>query len=195
MSTPARGDRCVVVLAVIAWSWAGATGIALAQPPAPADDQQASTPPAITALTARLPIGDVVYVTDTTGATIRGRLAWLTAHTVQVKLGGSLRSIPATDIRGIQWQRPDSPLTGVLIGAAVGAVPGLYYLAVDPNECHAMCAEEYALIAIGAVVGGLFDFVHHGRVTVYPVVHAADSITIGPLLKRDRKGVQVAVTF
>jgi hypothetical protein len=92
-----------------------------------------------------VPVGDVVYVTDAAGITIKGKLAALTDDSVQVDIGADIRSVAAGQVRHIQWQQPDSPLTGVLIGAAGGATPGIYWLAVDPNECIGMCPEEYGL--------------------------------------------------
>ena len=88
------------------------------------------------------------------GSSVKGSLFALTVEAVQVQVGKELHTVSAGDVRRIQWQQPDSPLTGVLIGAAIGAIPGIYWLAADPNECTGMCPEEYALIAVGAIVGG-----------------------------------------
>jgi hypothetical protein len=75
------------------------------------------------------------------------------------------------------------PITGVLIGAAVGAVPGIYFLIVDPNECTGMCPEEYRLIAVGAIVGGLIDDV------------ISRKVAISPLVTRHRKIVRLTLKF
>lgn len=143
-------------------------------------------------------VGDVIYVTDTTGTTIKGKLAELADDAVEVKIKADVRRFAATEVRRIQWQQPDSPLTGVLLGAAVGAIPGIYWLAADQNECSGMCPEDYALIAIGAFVGGMIDHAITRRVTVYgagTLSGRATSVTMGPLLTRHRNGVQVAVKF
>jgi hypothetical protein len=117
-----------------------------------------------------IPIGDVVYVTDIGGTTVKGKLAAMTADTVSLRGAAGPRQMPTDTIRDIRWQRRDSILNGVLIGAGVGAIPGLYWLAVDPNECTGLCPEEYAFIAIGAVAGGLIDYAITRKVTIYPVV-------------------------
>lgn len=192
MLTPFCGVRCLFVLAAITWGWTA--GIASAQAP---DESPTGTAP-FSIVRGRVPVGDVVYVTDTTGATIQGQLAALTADAVQVIIGDRIRTVAADRIRRIQWQQPDSPLTGVLIGATVGAIPGIYWLAVDPNECTGMCPEEYALIAIGAVVGGVIDVAIKGKVTVYEATVSsgpAKSVTIGPLVTGLRQGVRVSVRF
>ena len=57
----------------------------------------------------------------------------------------------------------DSPLNGILIGAGFGAIPGIYWLVVDPNECTGLCPEDYAAIAVGAVLGGSDRPCHHPK--------------------------------
>jgi hypothetical protein len=85
-----------------------------------------------------------------------------------------------------------------MIGAGIGAIPGLYYLVSDPNECAGLCAEEYALIGIGTLVGALVDKAITRKVTVYerPADGGADgSLAWTPLLTGARRGVQVTVRF
>ena len=186
MITPFRR----VLLAAITCGWT--TGIASAQPP---DDPSRAMKP-FSVVRERVPVGDVVRVTDATGATVKGKLAALTDDTVQVNVGADIRSVAAEQVRRIQWQQRDSPLTGMLIGAAVGAIPGMFWLVVDPNECTGMCPEEYALIALGAVVGAVIDLAIKSRVTVYEAEEwsgRAKSMAIGPILTRDRQDLQVAV--
>jgi hypothetical protein len=183
---------CLIVLGVIAWGWSA--GVASAQPP----EKSSVTAASLAVAVARVPIGDVVYVTDTTGATLKGKLAAIADDAVQLKVRAEVRSVATTDVRRIQWQQPDSPLTGVLIGAAIGATPGIYWLIADPNECTGLCPEDYALIAVGAAIGGLIDRAITRRVTVYAAEAPsgrAVSVRIGPLVARDRKGVSVALKF
>ena len=185
-----RASR-VMLLAVIVWTWAAGVTSAQATDPASATSSLAS-------VKARVPVGDHIYVTDTEGVTTKGRLVEVTADKVQLDVGGDRRSVAAPDVRRIQWQRPDSPLTGVLIGAGIGAIPGLYWLAVDPNECRGMCAEEYALIAAGAAIGGLIDHLIKRKVTVYerrPPSTRTTSLTFHPHFTRGRIGGHLALTF
>lgn len=178
---------CRIGLALVAGTWAAS--VASAQPP----DQQS-----LILVKNRVPAGDVVYVTDTKGATIKGRLVAATDDVVQLKMKADTRTIPAADIRRVQWRQPDSPLTGLLIGAAIGAIPGIYWLAVDPNECTGMCPEDYAAIGLGAAVGWWIDHSLSKKVAVYEAGRSNDrskSITVSPVVRRDRKGVQIAVNF
>ena len=192
MIAPLCPEHRVIVLAMIVWSWAANAASAQGL------DQRSTTTSSFATVKARVALGDVVYVTDTSGTTIKGKLVELTDDAVRVMFKADVRTVAASDVRRIQYQQPDSPLTGVLIGGAVGAIPGIYWLVADPNECSGMCPEEYALIAIGAVVGGVIDHAITRRVTVYAAGTSsgrATSVTIGPLVMRRRNGVQVAVKF
>jgi hypothetical protein len=80
MMTPLCREYRLIVLAVISWVWAA--GVASAQTP----DQPSMTTPTLAVMKAHVPVGDVVYVTDTTGATIIGELAALTGDAVQLKI-------------------------------------------------------------------------------------------------------------
>jgi hypothetical protein len=86
----------------------------------------------------------------------------------------------------------DSSLDGLLIGAAVGAIPGIYYLITDPNECAGMCPEEYGFIAAGAAIGWLVD---RAITRKRPRTGERASVSLVPYAARSRKGVQVAVRF
>ena len=106
--------------------------------------------------------------------------------------GASCRS-PTDSIAGA-----DSPLNGILIGAGIGAIPGIYWLVVDPNECTGLCPEDYAAIAVGAVLGGLIDRAVTRKVTMYEAGASSSSsrrLLIGPLVGRKRSGVQLALRF
>lgn len=182
----------LLAMAAITHGWAG--GLAHAQPPV----QRPAAAASLADAKARVAAGDVVYVTDASGATIKGKLAALTDDEVQIVLAAGRRSVAAADVRRIQRQQPDSPLTGVAIGAAIGAIPGIYWLIADPNECTGMCPGEYVAIGVGALVGGLIDRAVTKKVTVYSAEAPGDRaprVTIAPLVMRDRKGVQVALTF
>jgi hypothetical protein len=136
-------------------------------------------------------------VTDTAGTTTAGTLAAVTDAALEVHVGDGVRSLPISDVRRIQSRQKDSPLTGILIGAGVGALPGIYWLSVDPNECTGLCPEDYAAIAVGAVLGGLIDRAVTRKVTVYEAGPDGSSrqLLIGPLVGRTRSGVQLALRF
>jgi hypothetical protein len=150
----------------------------------------------LTLLKPQVPIGDVVYVTDTAGMTIKGKLAAITDDVLRVKVEAGEREIATADIRQVQWRRQDSVLNGLLIGAAVGAIPGIYWLIADPNECTGLCPEDYASIALGAGIGALIDLAISKKVTVYTAASdRSRHVSVGPVISRNRKGVQLALRF
>ena len=176
---------------VIGWGWA-------AESAAKTVSQHTALLQSLLVVSGRVPLGAVVHVTDAGGSIVKGSLFALTAEAVQVEVGDELHTVSAGDVRRIQWQQPDSPLTGVLIGAAIGAIPGIYWLAADPNECTGMCPEEYALIAVGALVGGLIDRAITKKVTVFDAGVSSGSkghVSVRPFVQHARKGLLVAVTF
>ena len=184
-----------ILLAAMAWLWAwiGSTAPAAAQPAAQSPAATSTWPE----LAGRLPIGDRVYVTDTAGTTTAGTLSAVTDAALEVTAGGRVRSLAAADVSRIQSRQADSPLNGILVGAGFGAIPGIYWLVVDPNECTGLCPEDYAAIAIGAVLGGLIDRAVTRKVTVYEAgaSSSARGLLIGPLVGRKRSGVQLAFRF
>jgi hypothetical protein len=191
MITLHRRESRLIFLMMIGWGWA-------AESAAQTVPQQTTPPPSLLVVSGRVPLGATVHVTDAGGSIVKGSLFALTVEAVQVEVGDELHTVSAGDVRRVQWQQPDSPLTGVIIGAAIGAIPGIYWLASDPNECTGMCPEEYALIAVGAIVGGLIDRAITKRVTVFDAGVSSGSkghVSVRPLVQHARKGVRVAVTF
>jgi len=182
MTTPFR-----VGLTLVAWTCAA--GIGAAQTP----DQESWM-----LAKDRVAVGDVIFVTPANGATIKGRLAAAIDDAVRLNLKGNTRTIPAADVRRIQRQQPDSALTGLLIGGAIGAIPGIYWLIADPNECTGMCPEDYVSIGVGATVGWLIDRAISTKVTLYETASPGSrpaKVTIGPVVKRSRLGAEIAVSF
>lgn len=147
---------------------------------------------------ARVPAGEVVYLTDNHGGTVKAVLAGATSDAIEIIVNGERRTVAAGQVRRIQRQQRDSWLTGALVGTGIGAIPGIYYLATDPNECAGLCPEEYALMGIGALVGGLVDWAIKKKVTVYerPAAGGAGwNLLLAPVLTRDHGAVQVALRF
>jgi len=168
--------------------------LASAQPP----DAPAAADSSLTPIRAVVPIGATVYVTGASPAVFKGKLAGVTDDVLTVTLKDGTRSVPAGDLRRVQWQQPDSPLNGILIGAAAGAMHGIYWLIADPNECTGLCAEDYVAIGVGAAVGGLIDRAITRRTTVYEAPATggrSTTVALAPLVGGARKGLKIAVRF
>ena len=149
-----------------------------AQPP----DSPAAGDPPLSSVAAHVPAGAVVVVTGASAGVVKGALAAVSSGAIELRTRSGPRTIAAADVRRIQWQQTDSLWNGTLIGAGIGAIPGIYWLLADPNECAGLCAEDYVAIGVGAVVGALVDRAIKRRVTVYVSPGA-------------RAGLQVAVRF
>lgn len=179
---------------------AALSGWALAFQPNLASGQTAAaqTRSLLSAVKMTVPAGEVVHVTDTRGRTLTGVLGSVTSDLVEVILEGETRAVVAGDVKRIRWQQKDSWLTGAMIGAGIGAIPGIYYLINDPNECAGMCPEEYALVGIGALVGALVDKAITRKVTVYEQGAkggAGGTVSLTAALTKTRRGVQFTVRF
>jgi hypothetical protein len=161
--------------------------------------------------------GDTIYVTDTGGATIKGKLAGLSAASLEIRvqrdaLAPPLR-LPEGDVNHIVLERSDSLWNGTLIGLAVGAVPAALielfagrseYGPGVPRDAPRYKAPFDAgpivgLGGIGLVTGLLIDVFNKERATIY--VHApgqrSSGVRVSPLLSQawSGAGVQVSVGF
>ena len=178
---------------------AAVTALASAFQPAQASAQTADTRPfSLLAVKATVPAGGVVDVTDVHGKTLTGVLGGVSSDLVEVILEGETRAVVARDVTRIRWRQPDSWVSGAVIGAGIGAIPGIYYLMTDPNECAGLCPEEYALVAIGALVGALVDRAITKKVTVYESRAKGDaggSVALRAVLTGARRSLHVAVRF
>jgi hypothetical protein len=171
-------------------------GLVCATVDAPAQTSEEQPARSFAAVKARIPIGAVIDVTDATGSTLRGKLAELTDNSLKLDVNGNPRKVLAADVSRVQWLKTDSVLSGVLIGGAIGAMPGIYWLIADPNECTGLCAEDYLAIGVGAVIGGLIDRAIKKKLTVYSVSEPrTNKVSISPILLRDQRGLQVGVAF
>lgn len=105
--------------------------------------------------------GDTVYVTDTSGQTIKGRLADLTASGIAVDtglLGDRRRLVPAAAIERIQ--RADSLANGALIGVGAGiaaaAITPAAMCDLPDSECSIRVFAFVGVpLAVAAVVGSI----------------------------------------
>jgi hypothetical protein len=156
------------------------------------------TPPSLLTVKTTVPAGAVVHVTDIQGKTITGMLGSVSSEIVEVRVDGGTRTVLADYVQRIRWQQQDSWLTGAAIGAGIGAIPGIYYLISDPNECAGLCPEEYGLVGLGALVGALVDKAITKKVTVYEKPakgRAGGHLALTPVLTGARQGLQVSVRF
>ena len=164
----------------------------------------AAQQPAITAdqLSVLLRPGETLWVTDQSGQEVKGRLLRLADEALQVEIDGAPRAFELAAVQRLQHREHDSVLNGILIGAGVGA--GLSGAAVaalcsdQGGECDVAIGATVAIYtAIGAGFGALCDGLVKGRRTVFeaPPGRAARSVTVGPIVTREARGVSVGLRF
>ena len=158
-------------------------------------------------LAERIRVGQLIWVTDTTGREVRGRLERLSSDGLVVRTNG-LEVFGAPDVRRVRARDRDSLKNGTLVGLAIGGGLGTAWcigaIADDSGEIDAgvECAEGFTVFpGLGALVGLTVDAAIPGKVRVVyqvspPRGTARASLTVVPSFSRRRtKGVTVRFEF
>jgi hypothetical protein len=187
--------RVWAVLVLVAGFLAAATA-ASAQEPAASFDRLAD----------RIQVGQLIWVTDTMGHEVRGRLERLSGDGLVLRTNG-LEMFAATDIRRVRARDRDSLRNGTLVGLVIGAGMGTAWcigaIADDSGDINAgvECAEGLTVFpGLGALVGLIIDAAIPGKVRVVyqappPGGASRASLTVGPLFSSRTKGLTVVFAF
>ncbi len=137
-------------------------------------------------------------VTDAKGNTFRGTITDASDSLLSLRIDNEVRQFAAEEVRLVRVRQDDSLLNGALIGAAIAG--GLTSLIFLDNECRDDPACYQALGAyagVGALAGLGIDALIHRNVVVYtaPVPGAAGTLSVAPLITRERKGVRLTLRF
>jgi len=139
--------------------------------------------------------GDVVYVTEPSGAEVGGPLTNISPSGLTIIGGYAFKPVP-----GLKIARPgDSLWNGIAIGAAVGAALGATFGrqgCVNSQECPpgALLALSGAM-TYGAI-GAFIDWLHKGRTVIYDWRAVAQpSVRIAPEVTPSGKALRVTVSF
>lgn len=151
-------------------------------------------------LKSRLGAGATILVTDSGGHEARGRLRELSERSLTLLVNGEPRSFSPADVRLIEERTADSLWNGLLIGAAAGAVPALYWRFADPNECgNSICGDDLVRGMIpGAALGLAIDAAIRKKVIVYRATSTPSTrniLTIVPMVADRRTGFALVVAF
>ncbi len=166
---------------------------ALALTAAPArGDEVART---FAALQGRVLIGETVTVTDQAGQVAKGKLTSISPTEVTLNTNTGLQTFVGSDLVKVQARRSGPLWNGALIGAAVVLVPSA--IAAANYECDGCAPWVLMYAAVGAGVGVGIDALVKGNVTVMKVEPQGGKATVSlaPLIARDRKGVLCSVRF
>jgi hypothetical protein len=158
------------------------------------------------ALVGRIRVGQVIWVTDTTGRETRGRLERLSTDELVLK-DPSVHAFAAPDVRGVRARDRDSLKNGVLIGLGVGGAIGTAWclgaIADDSGDIDARveCAEGFTVFpGLGALLGVAVDALIPGSMRV--VYQASPSpetsranLMVMPMFSPRANGLIVSLAF
>jgi len=165
-------------------------------PVAPAGAQQVAT--SFEELRKLVTPGETIYVTDARGAIRKGRLAGLSAGSLQLQVDGDAVAPPVSlsesDVNNIAVRRSDPLWNGMLIGFASGAVPVALIGAAAPASAGEVAVVSAGYGVIGLLAGLLIDSLNKEQATVY--VHGpgprSTRIQVSLFGSTSRIGVQVS---
>ena len=144
--------------------------------------------------------GETIYVTDARGAISKGRLAGLSAGSLQLQVdrdAGSPVSLSESDVNNIAIHRTDPLWNGMLIGFVSGAVP----VALIGAGASASGGEVAVVTAgygcIGLLTGLLIDVLNKEKMPIYvhPHVPPSTRLHISAVGSSSGAGVRVSVGF
>ena len=158
------------------------------------------------ALAGRIRVGQRIWVTDSAGREVRGRLERLASDALILKADGVGR-IAASEVRRIRARDPDSvkngTLTGLIVGGAIGTAWCVGAIVDDSGDVDARveCAEGFTVFpALGTLIGLAIDAVIPGKMRVVyqaPLSPEASRATLSvlPLMSPRKKGLAVSLAF
>ena len=139
--------------------------------------------------------GDVIYVRDETGKEQRAEIVNLTPEVLSVSMGGARREFTDRSMLRIRQRRSDSPWTGGIIGACIGA--GLGVLAASASEeCShntgsSSCAGPVLMMTgLGMGVGLGIDALIQGRKVIYETPGRTARLVIAPSIENRGFGIR-----
>ena len=168
-------------------------------PVAPAGAQQVAT--SFEELRRLVTPGETIYVTDARGAINKGRLAGLSAGSLQLQIDRDAVAPPVSlsesDVNNIVVHRSDPLWNGMLIGFVSGAVPVALIGAAAPASAGEVAVVTAGYGAIGLLTGLLIDFLNKENVTVF--VHRphteSSRIRLSPIAGKSAVGVRLSARF
>ena len=134
-------------------------------------------------LTRRVSPGEAVYVTDREGRVVHATLADVTTDGLVLSVLGDRYPVPIDRVARVE-RGGDRIWDGAAKGAAVGLLLWGATARSCP-ECVAAAAAGYGLM------GGLLDWAHEGKTTIYRVP-ATRRVAVVPILSPRRAGVAAA---
>jgi hypothetical protein len=143
-------------------------------------------------------IDEPVFVTDSVGATHEGRLASLSASSLQLRQGsGPWTVFTEREVNNVAAVRRDPLWNGMVIGLAVGAAPMSLIGAAASFRGSDLAAIGAAYGTIGLLTGLLIDVVNKQTVPIYihPPQSRSSRVLLAPIYSRGLSGLQLVAAF
>lgn len=140
--------------------------------------------------------GDMVRVKEASGQETRGVFARLSDSSLAITVNGQPIEIRTADIREIR-RRGDSPVGGLLLGAAIGAgaAAALFYRCEDLTTTYCMELQRGTIIgaAVGAGLGAFVDTAIRGWTVAFR--DNGTSFVLAPAVLPSARGVSARLTI
>ena len=167
-------------------------------PVRPASAQQVAT--SFDALRRLVTPGETIYVTDARGTISKGRLAGLSAGSLQLQVDrdtGAPVNLSESDVNNIAVHRSDPLWNGMLIGFVSGAAPVALIGAGASASAGEVAVVSAGYGCIGLLTGLLIDVLNKEKVPVYvhPHVPRSTRLHISPVGSSSGAGVRVSLEF
>lgn len=148
----------------------------------------------------RIQAGDKVFVTDDSGAKIKGSVLGVSAVSLTLlRADGARLELGEDRLRRIEKRGFDPVWQGAVIGAAIGMSPILFYCrgATESGEkCSDQGSSIAAFAALGAGIGAAVDALIPGKKRIYQSRGRAPlTVALSPAFSRGAKGVRVGLQF
>ena len=165
---------------------------AAAQEPVQAFDQ----------LDTRLKIGDRIWLSDTQGHEVKGKVRGVSQGSVKVDANGAVQEFQADRVGMIRVEQKDGLRNGALWGALAGFGLGVVSCGANPQ-----CSEDesgggvtIALgvlgAAAGAGIGAAVDAATKGKLVIYNAAGGSSArLSVAPILTARHKGVAMSFSF
>ena len=143
--------------------------------------------------------GDRVHLVDKHGEESQGRVAGLSAASLDLMINGTVSSFPEAGVQTITHKHHASLLKGAVFGALAGGGVFMAICEMKDNSKAGRCTVDPATIfaasaGVGALAGmGFAKMVHHST----PIFESTERVRIKAVstFNGSRKAVALAITF
>jgi len=146
--------------------------------------------------------GESVQIIDSSGATIKGKIAEITNNSLTLTVDSNSRVMTESAIKEIRYRPKDSLWNGTLFGILAGAGVGWAMVANtcgNDTECAFYAGLAFIPVSIGggAAAGAIIDWRMRRTETIFknPTVSHTGGLKISPILTKSEKGIRFAFSF